>query len=408
MEKLSLKKKLLIIRLYTAGLSYGDIANKAGVGKGTISNIVADLKAGRFPEYGDLSEQLELIRELAVDLKRARLTPVQAAVGTMVLSRLQELEVDPGEIEGFSALCRTLNADGIDIPFFIRAALAFEEQRERTGLGVDELEAKVRSLEESANRLEPLAKEMVDREAQLVELNARGESLAEEVSGLEKRHKILKENVRDKEQRETDLSNRVRELEDRAQNADERLTTARKDLKILSGIGISPDNLSAFTQRLKVIAQRHSIKSGALCSRLVDELEQLDEGLGLETIMKTKKQELCRIEDTILKAKEESTALTSTNEKLRQERSSLRAALLEERRHIIKDVKAINTTAISMIAKLEQDLGAGVRGSVIEVNKLRNQALQLGKELGQFKQMIESNKWLKGLQAMIEGDEELQ
>jgi len=407
MEKLSLKKKLLIIRLYTAGLSYGDIANKAGVGKGTISNIVADLKAGRFPEYGDLSEQLELIRELAVDLKRARLTPVQAAVGTMVLSRLQELEVDPGEIEGFSALCRTLNADGIDIPFFIRAALAFEEQRERTGLGVDELEAKVRSLEESANRLEPLAKEMVDREAQLVELNARGESLAEEVSGLEKRHKILKENVRDKEQRETDLSNRVRELEDRAQNADERLTTARKDLKILSGIGISPDNLSAFTQRLKVIAQRHSIKSGALCSRLVDELEQLDEGLGLETIMKTKKQELCRIEDTILKAKEESTALTSTNEKLRQERSSLRAALLEERRHIIKDVKAINTTAISMIAKLEQDLGAGVRGSVIEVNKLRNQALQLGKELGQFKQMIESNKWLKGLQAMIEGDEEV-
>ena len=408
MEKLSLKKKLLIIRLYTEGLSYGDIANKAGVGKGTVANVITELKAGRFPEFGDLPEQLELIRELAVDLKRARLIPVQAAVGVMVLSRLQELGVEPGEIEGFSALCRTLNADGIDIPFFIRAALAFEEQRERTGLSVEELEAKVRGLEESVSRLEPLAKEVADREAQLTELNAQSESLAEEVSELEKHSNVLQDKVRDKEQRETELSNRVRELEDRSQNADERLITARKDLKILSGIGMSPDNLSAFAQRLKVIAQRHSIKSGALCSRLMDELEQLDEGLGLETIMKTKKQELRRIEDTILKTKEESTALTSTNDKLRQERSSLRAALLEERRHIVKDIKAINTTAISMITKLKQDLGTGVRESIIEVNKLRNQALRLGKELGQFNEMIESNKWLKGLQALVKGDEEVE
>ena len=407
MEKLSLKKKLLIIRLYTAGLSYDDIANKAGVGKGTVGNVITELKAGRFPEFGDLPEQLELIRELAVDLKRARLTPVQAAVGTMVLSRLQELGVEPGEIEGFSALCRTLNTDGIDITFFIRAALAFEEQRERTGLSVEELEMKVNGLEESVSRLEPLAKEVADCETQLTELNAQSKSLVEEVSGLEKRHKLLKENVRDKEQRETVLSDRTRELEDRAQSADERLTTARKDLKTLSGIGMSPDNLSAFTQRLKAIAQRHGMKFETLYNRLMVELEQLGKGLGLDTVTKAKKQELRRAEGALLKTKDESTTLTSTNEKLQQERSSLRAALLEERRHIVKDIKVINTTAISMITKLEQDLGTGVRESVTKVNKLRNQALQLGRELGQFEQMIESNKWLKGLQSMIEGNEEV-
>ena len=80
MEKLSLKKKLLIIRLYMEGLPYSKIATKAGVGKGTVSNVIAELKSGRFPEFGGLSEQLELIRELATDLKRTRLTPVQAAV----------------------------------------------------------------------------------------------------------------------------------------------------------------------------------------------------------------------------------------------------------------------------------------------------------------------------------------
>jgi len=177
---------------------------------------------------------------------------------------------------------------------------------------------------------------------------------------------------------------------------------------MLSGIGMSLEYLSAFAQRFKIIAQRHGVKSEFLCGRLVDELEQLDEGLGLETIIKVKKQELRRIEDTVLKTKEESEAISSTNEELRQERSSLRAALLEERRHITKDIRAINTTARSMITKLKQDLGTGVRESVIEVNKLRNQALRLGKELGQFNEMIESNKWLKGLQALVKGDEEVE
>ncbi|GAF88920.1 unnamed protein product, partial [marine sediment metagenome] len=40
MEKLSLKKKLLIIRLYTEGLSYSEIAIKASVGKGTVANVI--------------------------------------------------------------------------------------------------------------------------------------------------------------------------------------------------------------------------------------------------------------------------------------------------------------------------------------------------------------------------------
>ncbi|MFC1903253.1 helix-turn-helix domain-containing protein, partial [Chloroflexota bacterium] len=408
MEKLSLKKKLLIIRLYLEGLSYDEIAARTNVGKGTVFNVITELKAGRFPEYGDLSEQLELLRELAIDLRRSRITPVQAAAGITVLSCLQELEVEPDEIEGFSALYRTLTAEGADVQSFIRTGLYLEEERERTGLDLEELETKVKSLEESSSRLEPLARKVAERELELTELDGKCQSLVKEESELEDRYEILEENVRNKEQRETELSNRVRELEDRAQSADERLTTARRDLRILSGLGMPPDKLSAFTQRLEVIAQRHGIKSEVLCSRLMEELEQLDKGLGLDTIVKDKKQELRRLEKKILKMREESEALNTTNEKLRQERSSLRAELLEERRYIVTDIKAINVTARSTITKLKEDLGIGVRDSITEVYKLRNQALSLGRELGQFDEMIESNKWLKGLQALTKGDEEVE
>jgi len=86
----------------------------------------------------------------------------------------------------------------------------------------------------------------------------------------------------------------------------------------------------------------------------------------------------------------------------------LRAALLEERRHATKDIKAINTVAESTITKLKQDLSSGISESVTEVNKLRDQALRLGEELGQFNEMIESNKWLKGLQSLVKGDKEVE
>lgn len=405
MEKLSLKKKLLVIRLYFEGLSYDEIAAKTGVGKGSVSNVINELKAGRFPEYGDLSEQIELLRELAVDLKRTRLRTVQAAVGVSVLSRLQELGVEPGEIEGLSAVCRTLNADGIDIPSFVRAALAFEAERERTGLSVDELEAKVKSLQESATRLEPLAKEVMEQETRLTELTEQRESLAQEVSELKEQGNVLQDKVKDREDRETELSNRVRELEGRAQSADERLIATRKDLKLLSGIGMSQENLSVFTQRLKVIAQRHGIKSEVLCNMLMNELEQLDEGLGLDNVTRAKKEELSKLEKKILKEDERLATLRSEIEKLQEERSESKAVLSEERRHITKDIQSINTITRNTISEFKRDVESVVGVSIVEVNKLRDQALKLGKELGKYNEMIESNKWIRGLLALVKGDE---
>lgn len=463
MDKLSLKKKLYVIRLYMEGMSYDEIAAKANISKGTVFNIITELRLGYFPEYGDLSEQLELLRELAVDLRRSRITPLQAAVGISVLSRLQELGVEPNEIEVLSGLCRTLTAEGTDIQSFIRTGLLLKEVQKSTGLSLDDLESKVKDLEESVSQLEPLAKEAAEREVELAKLEEKRQSFTEKVANLEKRYSILQDNVKQKERRETVLSNRVKSLEDRAESADERLTVSRGDLKILSGLGISPDNLTAFSQRIKIIAQCHSMKSETLYSRLMDELEQMDEGLGLDTVIKARKDELDRLETNILKAKEESERISATNEKLRQERTALKAALSEGRRHFVTDIGSINTVVDSAITELKQNLdtavregsieidklrnkgrktletvmkeerrhavadmkaigtlvdntvtslkknlGDGVSEGTFEINRLRNQALMLGKELGQFNEMIESNKWLKGLSAMVKGDEKLE
>jgi len=75
MEKLSLKKKLFVIRLYFEGLSYDEIAAKAGVSKGTVANIITELKAGRFPEFADF-----LLNVLGLEQTLAGITKKKAGV----------------------------------------------------------------------------------------------------------------------------------------------------------------------------------------------------------------------------------------------------------------------------------------------------------------------------------------
>jgi len=42
MEKLTVRKKLVVVRLYLSGLSYDEIAARNGISKGTVANVVAD------------------------------------------------------------------------------------------------------------------------------------------------------------------------------------------------------------------------------------------------------------------------------------------------------------------------------------------------------------------------------
>ena len=75
MEKLTVKKKLAVVRLYLSGLSYDEIAARSSVSKGTVANVVTELKAGMVAEAADIGEHIELLRELSLDLKRSKLSP---------------------------------------------------------------------------------------------------------------------------------------------------------------------------------------------------------------------------------------------------------------------------------------------------------------------------------------------
>jgi DNA repair exonuclease SbcCD ATPase subunit len=403
-QNLSGKKRLLVVSLYLGGMSYGEIAVKAGVSKGTVANIVAELKVGQFPEVGDVADQVELLRELALDLKHAKLTLSQASVGIGVLARLHEMEVSPADIEKCAAVGHALAGEDTDMPSFIEAVLRFEEARKESGLGFEDLESKVKELAEKAGHLEPLAQKAAECACELEELEARKEVLVGEISQLEAHHKELDIALKDKEDREADLCNRVIKLEDRAQVADEKLSHARAEITTLSEVGMSLDDLSGFTQRVCDIAHRHGIAPQDLSGRLLSELELLDVGLGLEAVLESKKHELEEIENNIDAAEAKLSSLKGECQELECQKTNLQAALEQARQHLTADMQSMGEMLRETTGQARQVLSDGMDEGLHEVAKLRDQALELGQEMGRYDTLLEANHWLGTLLALVKGD----
>ena len=407
MQKLSLRKQLAIVRLYLGGLSYDEIATRSGVSKGTVANVVADLKAGQILDAQEPLGQLEILRELGVDLRRCRLTPGQAVAGVAVLSHLQQLGVEPAEVERCVGVFRELSSEGTDPKVFVQAALALQEARESTGLSTEALEEKVRKLGEEVERLQPIAEELKRYQREVKEFKEQREDLSGQISELQTRYAPLSQSVGNLERRETELSKRVAQLEERAQAADERLAAARRDLQALAGLGLSIDALPGFVQRLSSVVQRHGIKTGELQERLLHELEELDTGLWLESRLKIKREELGEVEQAIAKALQEREALESALQQLKQQQATLHKTVADEQVHLRKELKAVGKTATNAMDRLKRNLGKGNAEALLELQKLRDQSIEIGRELGRFETIIVANEWLQSLLALVKGDSDI-
>jgi predicted nucleic acid-binding Zn-ribbon protein len=363
-----------------------------------------ELRAGNYPEAGDISERVDILRELAVEVNKSRLTVGEAVTGIAVVNSLKELGLEPGDIQQCVSLCKTLTPADAQTQVFVKAATEYQEVLERTGLGVEELDNKVRSLEEASHQLEPLAEKAHDLKGEIEGLEARKIKLGDTVAGLEKRQHTLSENVKEREQREANLSTRIAHLEEKLQSYEEGLGVAKKDLKALSNIGMSLDQLSGFAERLKGAAHRHGIEPQALYGRLLNELERLDKGLDLEALVQARQCELHRVEEAISKAQEKSVMLDNQIQRLQRELSGLKAQIADERESVSQELRNIIVTAQNIVTELKQDLGKGIQDGIGEIARLKKEALETGKELGQLEATIKSYAWLEDILSLLKGE----
>jgi uncharacterized coiled-coil DUF342 family protein len=403
MIKLSIQKKLIVIKLYLEGLPYSEISKKTGVSIGAISNIIDELKAGILPGVEDLADQIDALRELSIQLHKANITAVQAAIGFIVLKRLADLGIEPKDIDKVAYLCHDLTAGEDNPKEFMKAALAVEEVKKQTGLTPEALEKKVKELQAAASELEPLASKAKETKKQVDELEAKKHELSDTVSTLSKQRDSLKKEIALKVQHIDALAAQAAELEEKAYATNVELAGARGDLKILAKIGLSADALAVLVHEIKGIASHHGIGSAALSKRLSEELEKLNKVMGLESVIKAREDALSKVNKAISDARKEKAIIKAANDKLLEEQSGLESVVEELKKHVTGDLEAIDAGAKETLANLKETMKTGMGESLNQVDALKDKALKLGMEMGKIENLIGANEWLVVLDALVKG-----
>jgi chromosome segregation ATPase len=407
MERLTAKKKLSVIKLYLSGLSYDDIATRSGVSKGTVANVVADLKAGMIPEAADVGEYIELLRELSFDLKRSELTPGQCAVGLILLNQINECGLDPADINRWPMILKSVRNED-DINEFVRLVYSIQQVQQRSGLSLEALDSKVQELEKKAADLEPISDKLKDYKKQLVELTRQREELASAVAILEQKNNLLGPRVKELERRERNLSRQIGDMEPKTKKAEATLSTLKGEMQKLEDIGFTLKELAEFNKKLQAISQHHSIKPSELRSRLLHELEILNKGLTLETLIQSLQQELDKTEQALVTTKSEAETTRVVVDGLKQEKTNLEASIKETREKVSREIAKIIPLAQDTIGKLEKELQHGNDEALAEIRRLRDEAVDVGKEVGRCEGILQSSQWLNELLALVRGEEEIE
>ena len=407
MEKLSARKRSAIVGDYLSALSYSEIAAKHHVSTGAVANVVTDLRAGRFPEAGDVGEQIEQLKELSLDLKQANLSPGKCAVGLMVLARINECGLDPADIDRWPAILKAAGSEE-NAKEFIELVYRIQEAQKKTGLTLEEADEKLHELEMEATELEPALKQLEDSRHEIEGLIKTRDKLTPIVNNLEQKYSLLNPRVKDLEERERGLLQRIKQEEERTKEAETTLSRLSKEKQNLQKVGFSFEALAEFGDRVRAIATRHHIAAAGLRDRLLHELECLNEGLGLEALIQGRQAELQKHQQAIASAQEERESLKATIVDLKQQKGALEASIKATRERVSEEIGMILPVAKKMVSQFAGELQHG-NDEVLEVmRRLKDQALEIGKEVGRYEGIVETNQWLVELFSLAQSEESLE
>lgn len=383
MEKLSAKKKLTVVKVYLSGLSYGDIAVKSGISTGAVAGIVQELKGGGFPEAADLDDQVELLRELSLDLKHSGLAPGQCAVGLAVIKRIHECGLEVADIERWPEILKLAGTED-QAKEFIQKVYLIQDAEEETGLTIDEIDGKIQKMEAKAAELQPTLDKIDEKTHEIIELEKKRDALTPVVNGLEQQYAMLNPIVKDLQARQSDLVKQIKEEEAITAATQAALATWSKENKKLGKAGFSLETLVEFNDRARVIAARHHIPMSALRERLLHELEILDKGLGLEAMVEARQTELNNRQEALTSAKNEIKKLEVAIGSLTEKKANLEADIKSTRDKVIEEIDKIVPTAKEMLYKLAGELQQGNDEILGTVQHLKDEALETGKEIGRY------------------------
>lgn len=417
-RELLAKRKLEIIRGYFRGESYDDIARRLGVAKGSVVNVIQELRSGRFPQVAR-AEEVELLREAAVTLRKLDLDPWKAVVGLDFFRRLNELGLEPKDLDAWATMCGELSPDELQREEFVQAALRLHRLKRESGRDyheiVDEAEQLGRKAGESRREVTKLNSELqklpelvAARQRELDGLDRRKEKIQETVDTLSRELDAKKKSTTIADQAlqvvQNQLETRQNEvtlLHDELASLQTAIASRRRDLQELEANGIDDEQLRRIKVALETLATATGSSGTELAGLLVEGVETEGEVLRLQAEKARLTREVASMAKAVEKARTSEKTHLGQVAALSQQKAELEGYIHTLKATVIKDVDAITAAARDGIAETSRGAGEGVEQATHDVRRLAKRATEVGEQIGGLQGTVSSLRWVGLLQKFL-------
>ncbi len=123
MREISITKRIKVVKLFLSGLSYDDIAQQVGVAKGSVVYIINEFREGYLPVPPDMTEYVDTLRQLAVDLRKNNTSVAQIQSCIKIEARLKEMGVSNDKAEQWLDICQDIASPTVSSDQFVATAL---------------------------------------------------------------------------------------------------------------------------------------------------------------------------------------------------------------------------------------------------------------------------------------------
>lgn len=294
MKELTENKKLEVLKLFLEGYSYEDIASNCDVAKGTVVNVVNDLRSGRFPEFSEISDLVDSLRQISIELKRNNAGVSEALLGLAFFSRLDGMGVKPPDVWTWTEMCRSLTSPEANQEEFMTAALEIFRLKQETGESYPELAARCSEIRTEVERLQSDVKQLRNEKKELESTDAtlaedqkkiikEKEGLQRDIGQLSSKHEQLRQEVTELDNKHSLLSDEIKELETTVEDL-------RPEVNKLEGLGFSKSELMTLRVELEEMASSQHLMPEALKTKFFQDLVEYGAIIGFDK----KKEELER------------------------------------------------------------------------------------------------------------------
>jgi chaperonin cofactor prefoldin len=375
MKAITTRQKLSVSRYLLTGSSFLETSRKTGLSIGSVSNIYSELREGSFAPVGNLGEQVDQLREMAVELKKSNLSPGRCLVGLIILSEINDCGLEPGDIQRLTSFIKS-NNNVEDFHKYIEIVRRIADIEVKQGINIEELEEKVHDLETKVAELQPLIEQCEIYENEINILFKRKKELDTTLSHFEEKHKLLSRHVNNLERSENRLTTQLQALHSKLEKANQVITDADQLKSEITSTGLTIEELTDICQKVKSVSRFHKISPSSVILKFLNEMEKLDQGLDLEALIQANQDKIDEQVKYISDKQQEHTKLTAAIGSLKKEKLELESSIVEIKQKVLYEISKIRPSVTGSVNSFIEELK---RSNTMTISTLKEQEAEHNK-----------------------------